>query len=267
MYELAVCARVGGISLGLQRAGFRTICYIEKHPYRVQVLQARMRDGELDDAPIWDDATTFDGSAFRGYVDILTAGFPCQPFSIAGTMRGERDERYLWPSICRIIRDTRPRYVLLENVPGVLASVDGRPAPLSNMLADLAALRYDAEWSSITAAAFGLPHQRERVFRVAYPGQGRWQRLLCLDLPDSLPAHYHRKRQTSNSLDSILALIPQVEQRMGEPSIFGSNDGLPCRVERLEAIGESVIPQIAEYVGRCVRHHALSRQNREEYPE
>lgn len=259
MYELAVCAGVGGISLGLQRAGFRTICYIEKDPYRAQVLQARMRDGELDDAPIWNDVRTFNGTPWRGCVDMLTAGFPCQPFSLAGTMRGERDERYLWPHIYQVICEVRPAYVLLENVPGVLVSVDGWPAPLSRILADLAALRYDAEWVCITAAAFGLPHQRERLFLVAYPRQGRWQRLLCLNVPDSLQAHYQRKRRASHPLGSILALVPQLEQRMGEPSVFGNDDGLPSQVERLEAVGEAVIPQIAEYLGCCIKQHSVNR--------
>lgn len=249
MYELAVCAGIGGISLGLQRAGYRTICYIEKDAYRAEVLKSRIRDGLLDDAPIWDDIITFDGQPWCGLVDILSMGLPCQPFSLAGDMLGEQDERYLWPHALRLICQIRPRFILMENVPGILMAVDGQPAPLSRIFADLAALRYDAEWMCNTAAAFGLPHQRERVFIVASPCQGRWQRLLCLNLPDSLQAHYHRKGQASNPLDSVLALVPQVEQRMGEPSVFRSNDGLSNQLERLEAVGEAVVPQIAEYIG------------------
>src|SRR5581483_3896314 len=110
MYELALCAGIGGISLGLQRTGrIRTVCYVEKDDYRSQVLIQRMRDGWLDDAPIWDDVTTFNGEPWCGRVDIISAGFPCQPFSTAGKQLAEQDKRHLWPDICRIIRQVRPR--------------------------------------------------------------------------------------------------------------------------------------------------------------
>lgn len=253
MYELALCAGIGGISLGLKRAGFRTVCYVERNPYRVAVLKARISDEMLDDAPIWDDVTTFNGKRWRGYVDIVSAGFPCQPFSQGGDMLGEEDERYLWPAIYQVIRDVRPAFIFLENVPGLLKSRNKRPAPISRIFADLAALRYDAEWHSITASAFGYPHERERVFVIAYPCQAGRPCILSGDIRYRVQDSRLPKRSTPKSLGALRDLIPQLEERLGEPAIFGSNDGLSCQLERLEAIGEAVVPDIAEHIGRCIK--------------
>lgn len=249
---LSLCSGIGGIDLGLQRAGIRTTCYVEHDAYRIQVLIARMQDGSLDEAPIWDDLTTFDGKPWRGCVDIVSAGFPCQPFSVAGDMRGEEDKRYLWPHIFRIICDVRPHYVLLENVPGLLMAAENRPAPMGKILADLAQGGYDAEWDVLPAAAFGASHLRERVFVVAYPSQGRWQRVLCRDLQDRIQAHLHGTWQTPIALASVWDRLSSLEQSLGEPSVLGTPDGFTYQMERLAAIGETVLPRIAEYLGMCI---------------
>jgi DNA (cytosine-5)-methyltransferase 1 len=116
----------------------------------------------LDQAPIWDDLTTFDGSAWRGRVDCVTAGFPCQPFSVAGSRLGVDDERWLWPAIRNIIREVGPRYVFLENVPQLVRH--GLPYVLS----DLANLGFDAEWGLYSAAEVGAPHKRDRFWLLAH---------------------------------------------------------------------------------------------------
>lgn len=248
MYELALCAGIGGISLGLRKAGFRTICYVEKNPYRVEVLKARIRDRYLDDAPIWDDLTTFDGKPWRGLVDILTAGFPCQPFSLAGERQGRDDERYLWPYIVHIIRHTRPRFILLENVPGLLIP-DGderrrRPAPFGDILADLASCGYIAQWQSLPAAAFGAPHFRDRVFVLAYDRQERIQRVFTRKI--SRVEEFSWCQNVRGIED--LRVRPDLP-----PSLFrGAGDGIPHWIQRLEAIGDAVVPPVAEYVGRCI---------------
>jgi len=107
---------------------------------------ARMGEATLDPAPIWDDLTTFKGAAWRGRVDLITAGFPCQPFSAAGEQRGIDDERWIWPDIARIIADVGPRYVFLENVTGLIRH------GLPHVLSDLAELGFDAEWGLFSAA-------------------------------------------------------------------------------------------------------------------
>ncbi len=161
---LAVCAGVGGLELALELVfgdAYRTVCFVEREAFVCADLVARMDEGILCQAPIWDDLDSFDGRRWRGLVDIVTAGFPCQPFSVAGQQKGLDDERWLWPSIERIIRDVRPRLVFLENVPPLV--VHG----LGAVLGTLAKLGFDAEWGLLSAADVGGSHGRERFYLLA----------------------------------------------------------------------------------------------------
>ncbi len=164
LHALHLCSGYGGFELALRLAGIpaRTVCHVERDAHAAAALVARMEDEALDRAPIWDDIETFDGRAWRGRVDIVTAGFPCQPFSAAGQRRGTEDERWLWPDIARIVRDVGPEYVLLENVTQLVRY--GLPYVLS----DLAALGFDAEWGCLPASAVGAPHRRERWWCLAW---------------------------------------------------------------------------------------------------
>lgn len=170
---LAVCAGVGAIELGLQlalgRDRYRTVGYIERDAYAAACLVARMADEALDQAPVWDDVATFDGGQWRGRVDLVSAGFPCQPFSQAGTRRGVEDERWLWPDVARVVREVGPGFVFLENVRGFLAEHGG----LGAVLGDLARLGFDAQWTVLSAAAVGATHRRERFWLLAYRHGGR----------------------------------------------------------------------------------------------
>jgi DNA (cytosine-5)-methyltransferase 1 len=171
VYELALFAGAGGGLLATKwLLGFRTVCYVENAAYPVEILKARIRDGWLDDAPIWGDARTFDGRPWRGCVDIVTAGFPCQPFSSAGRRLADRDERNLWPDTIRIIREIRPNFALLENVPALLYGSHGY---FGRILGDLAESGYDARWRMLSAAEVGAPHRRDRIWILAYSGNSR----------------------------------------------------------------------------------------------
>ena len=119
--ELSLFSGYGGFSLGLRLAGLqtRTVAYVEWEKYPQEILKARIKDGYLSDAPIFADISSFRGEQFRGLVDIITAGFPCQPHSVAGLQRGANDDRNKWPDTLRVIREVAPRYVLLENVAGI----------------------------------------------------------------------------------------------------------------------------------------------------
>lgn len=166
---LHLCSGYGGFELALRYAGIpaRTVCHVERDAYAAAALVARMEETRLDQAPVWDDVTTFDGQPWRGVVDFVTAGFPCQPFSVAGKKLGTDDERWIWPDIGRIVAEVGPRFVFLENVPGVVR------AGLGRVLGDLAHLGFDAEWSLLPATAVGAPHQRERFWCLGYPrGEG-----------------------------------------------------------------------------------------------
>jgi len=123
MNELCLFAGGGGGSIAsFHFHKWRTVCYVEWDKYCQKILQARIKDGLLSDAPIWDDIKTFNGKPWRGCVDIITAGFPCQPFSVAGKQKGIDDDRNGWPDTIRIIREVKPKYCLLENVAGLLAN-------------------------------------------------------------------------------------------------------------------------------------------------
>lgn len=201
MNELSLFTGIGGGLLGGFLLGWRTVCAVEKEPYCREVLFRRQRDGLLPMFPIWDDVRTFDGKPWRGTVDVVTAGFPCQPFSVAGRRRGEQDERNLWPDTIRIIREVRPRFALLENVPGLLAT-----RYFGRILGDISESGYDAEWDVISAADVGAPHLRKRLWillsnttrsRKSWLQQRRWGREGRQDQAN--PFHDGEKKLVANT--------------------------------------------------------------------
>ena len=160
-----------GYGLGLKLAGInvQTILYVEIDDYAQRIIQARIRDGYLDPGAIHSDIKTLDGKQYRGIVDIIAGGFPCQPHSVAGNRAGEADERNLWPDFLRCIRDVEPRVVLLENVPAIsTAPGDGRPAYSGTVVGQLSELGYCVEWDVVSAADAGAPHLRKRWWVAAY---------------------------------------------------------------------------------------------------
>ena len=174
--QLSLFTGYGGFELGLRLAGvnFRTVGYVEIDEYCQQVIQNRIRDGLLDWAPIIRDVRTADFRPLAGLVDLITAGFPCQPHSVAGKRAGAADRRNLWPDTLRAVREARPGYVLLENA-GVHLRNGGQPAYAYTVLADLAQVGYNAKWGLVSAQDAGAPHLRERWFCFAYPDRQRCQ--------------------------------------------------------------------------------------------
>ena len=163
---LHLFAGAGGGILGDILLGHRCVCAVEIEPYCQQVLSARQEDGILPWFPIFDDVRSFDGTPWRGLVDVVSGGFPCQDISSAGKGAGIEGERSgMWKEMARIIGEVRPRFALVENSP-VLTS-----RGLGVVLGDLAALGYDAEWGVLGASDAGAPHQRERIWIVAYPNR------------------------------------------------------------------------------------------------
>jgi len=163
MHELALFAGAGGGILGGQLFGWQTVCAVERDAYAAAVLAQRQNEGLLDLFPIWSDVTTFDGKPWRGIVDVVSGGFPCQDISPAGRGAGIGGERSgLWSEMARIIGEIRPHFCLVENSP-ILTS-----RGLGTVLGDLAARGYDAEWGVLGAADVGAPHKRERIWIMAY---------------------------------------------------------------------------------------------------
>jgi|SRR5215469_14078147 len=185
---MALCAGAGGLELGLRIAlgdDYRCVVYVEREGYAAATLVARMADKTLDPAPVWDDIATFDGKPWRGVVDIVSAGFSCQPWSGAGKRLGIEDERWLWPDIARVLCEVRPEWVFLENVGGLVRG------GIEHVLRDLAASGFDAEWDCVSAAEVGAPHIRQRLYILAHANQsGRGGVGGCCLSCDSDAAHW-----------------------------------------------------------------------------
>ena len=240
MNELALFAGIHGIGLGLKRAferrglPFRTVCYVEWDDYCVEVLRARMRDGLLDDAPIWGDITTFDGRPWAGCVDIVTGGFPCQDLSFAGRGAGLEGERSgLFYEMWRIVREVRPKIVLMENSTGLL----GRG--MDRVAAEVASSFYDIQGDCISAHAFGSPQVRERLFFIAYRDAINGEAGVGCKPNGQKPIFTNGDPKCSE----IWVEAADKAARM--------DDGIPGELyrQRVEVLGNAVVPQVAEYVG------------------
>jgi DNA (cytosine-5)-methyltransferase 1 len=161
MNELALFAGAGGGILGGHLLGWRTVCAVEWEPYPASVLCARQNDGLLPPFPVWDDVQTFDGKPWRGIVDVVSGGFPCQDISAAGKGAGIDGERSgMWREMARIIYEVRPKFVFVENSPMLTSRGLGR------VLGDLAEMGFDANWGVLGAANVGAPHKRDRIWIV-----------------------------------------------------------------------------------------------------
>ena len=229
---------IGGIDLGLQRAGMEIKWQVEIDPYCRRVLEK-----QWPGVPKYGDIRAIDWSSVEP-VDLIAGGFPCQPVSVAGRGRAQEDERWLWPDFARAVRMVRPEYVLVENVPGLL----GRGMGI--VLGDLAELGYDTEWQSIPAAAVGAPHLRWRVWIVAYPCNGGQRQLLqpLGELGSGAEANLG-----SNGEARAVADYNRLGNGGGhwaaEPNVGRVAYGLPKRVDRIVGLGNAVVPQIVTWIG------------------
>ena len=169
--ELALFAGIGGGIWGGKFLGWRTVCAVENDCYAATVLAQRQNDGTLEPFPIWSDVRTFDGRAWRGRVDVISGGFPCQDISIAGKHEGIDGSRSgLWSEMARIVSEVMPRRVFVENAPTLVDRGLGR------ILADFSNLGFDAEWGVFGAHSVGAPpapHSRKRLWILAYPASAR----------------------------------------------------------------------------------------------
>ncbi|MGJ8610742.1 MAG: DNA cytosine methyltransferase [Octadecabacter sp.] len=161
---ISLCAGVGGLDLGLHLAepGYRAVCHVERNSFAAATLVARMADTSLAPAVVWDDLKSFDGRPWRDRVHIITAGYPCQPFTYSGHRKGEDDPRHLWPDVARIVSEARPEWCFFENVPGHLS------LGFHDVCADLQDMGYRVAACVVSAAEVGGSHLRERMFILAH---------------------------------------------------------------------------------------------------
>ncbi len=237
MNELALFAGAGGGILGGKLLGWRTICAVERNAYAAQVLAQRQNDGALEPFPIWSDVCSFDGKPWKGIVDVVSGGFPCQDISVAGKGAGIDGEKSgLWKHMARIIDEVRPRVVFLENSPLLVSR------GLVRVLGDLAFMGFDAEWGIMGANDAGLHHNRKRIWIAAYADSYRSQGINAVSSPK---ARYSRASQGTD-IARVLGKIQRGEANcIPESWILGASNGVAARVDRTIAIGNGQVPAVA----------------------
>ena len=233
---------IGGFDLGLERAGMDIRWQVERDPWCQKILAKHWPD-----VPRYGDVTTLTGEELEP-VDLICGGFPCQPVSLAGQQKGTNDDRWLWPEFQRLVGVLRPRYVLVENVPGLLTANGGHA--FGEILGDLADLGYDCEWTMLSAADVGAPHLRKRVWIVA---DADHQRCVGGRQPEQREQQGSRRGKPHRRLsDGRVFDAPVGGQWTTEPDVGRVAHGVPRRVDRLRGLGNAIVPQCAEWIGRLI---------------
>lgn len=267
MRELSLFTGAGGGLLGTKLLGWEPIGYVEFNDYCQRVIRQRIIDGILPNAPIFGDIRAFisEGYAasYTGLVDVITGGFPCQPFSNAGKRLGADDHRNMWPATIDCIRIIRPRYAFLENVPGLVTS-----GYFGTILSDLHQSGYDCRWRILSAAEMGAPHQRDRFWIRAkqrdffshseYNGNGWWKQqpkgikeTIGKD-SDSNGERLERWSGKRQRLGIETLPVKKMWQGVPESELPRVVNGMADRVERTKAIGNGQVPTVAATAWRIL---------------
>lgn len=226
MRVLDLFSGIGGFSLGLERAGFETVAFCEIDPFCRKVLKKHWPK-----TPIYEDIKKLDGHSITA--DVICGGFPCQPHSYSGLRKASEDSRDLWPEYDRLIGEINPVFVIAENVLGILSSESGRY--FAGILRNLAERGYDAEWFNLPAGAVGAEHLRPRIWLVAYSNQAQLK-------GRSLSSRIHQEYTNSS----------YTRWGKDKPGVVRTSNGIPNWMDRVGALGNSVVPQIPELIGRAI---------------
>lgn len=250
MTHLSLFSGIGGLDLAAEWAGFETVGQCEFADYPHAVLMKHWPD-----VPKWRDIRTLTGESFYERtglhtVDIISGGFPCQPFSVAGKQRGKKDERYLWPEMLRVIKEIKPRWVAGENVPGIINIA------ADNVCADLERAGYETWIFNFEAAAVGAPHRRDRIAFVAHANEqgsqgrdsrgvqkrsGKWfAGTSGASVAYTENAERKRNRSKQNRMPRGFTNASWWET---EPNVGRVVDGVSNRVDRIKCLGNAVVPQ------------------------
>jgi len=266
LHVLSLFAGIGGFDLGLERTGgFKTVAFCEIEPFAVRVLNKHWPG-----VPVYGDVRELTADRLRAdgiAVDVICGGFPCQDISAAGKGAGiaEGTRSGLWSDFARLIGELRPSFVIVENVAELLGNGMGR------VCGDLAGLGYDAEWQDVSAEDIGAPHPRSRIWIVAYPCGARLERLWCTKRTEAQIAFTRRVNDDSNAsfvaglhrvgkrgLSAVIDANPHRPSWAGQqwpetqPLLCRVGHGFPDRVDRTTALGNAVVPQIPELIGRAI---------------
>ena len=296
MRVLDLFSGIGGFSLGLEAAGMETVAFCEKDSFCRKVLAQHWPN-----VPIHEDIRDLDGQSYRGTVDVVCGGFPCQPFSVAGLRQVKDDDRHLWPEMLRVIRECQPRWVIGENVSGFIRMA------LDDVCADLEREGYEVRTFILPACAVDAHHRRDRVWIVAHsdelgleehghreptqpvkadqrprsvahtdsqrelqregsqPEIGRWSGNGSEEGRNVPDPHDQglQGRQESRDTRGQGQTTDQQPPRLGEFSsgrdwppepdpLRRMAHGVPNRVDRIKALGNSVVPRLVEVIGKIV---------------
>ena len=280
MKVLDLFSGIGGFSLGLERAGMETIAFCEIEPFCRKVLNKHWPD-----VPVFDDIRNLSANDLPEKPDVICGGYPCQPFSVAGKQRGTEDDRHLWPEMFRIIKECRPTWLIAENVAGHVK------LGLDQVLFDLESAGYRTQPFVIPACGLNAPHRRERVWVVGYaehdgsfaaPFAGSSDQTGNHDTQGALPSL--ELEEAGGRADHEALADPQSQRVQGrgtggqqkprshartklslrsgegswetqwqtEPGVDRVVDGVPNRVDRIKSLGNAVVPQIPELIGRAI---------------
>lgn len=255
MKVLDLFSGIGGFSLGLERAGMQTVAFCEIEPFCQRVLQKHWPD-----TPIINDVKNINATELKKYgiesIDLICGGFPCQPFSVAGKKKGKQDDRDLWPEMFRIIKELQPRWIIGENVANFVNM------EFTRTKIDLESEGYSVQPFIIPACAVEAPHQRNRIWIVAHNNSQRTE--VSSKRQQSTKQMFgssSAKRALANA-ESLHAQGQLQRQRQGEswgscwrevePAICRSDDEVSNRVDRLKSLGNAVVPEIPEIIGRFI---------------
>lgn len=252
MNELALFAGAGGGILGGKLLGWNTVCAVEFEEHARNVLVARQNDGSLKPFPIWDDVRTFDGKPWRGRIDVISGGFPCQDISVAGRQKGLDGERSgLWSEYARIIGEVRPRYCFIENSPQLVR------LGLERVITDLAKMGYVSKWGIVGARHVTNTHKRDRIWILAY---SELYGLPSSTIAGSVATAIHDDKEGTNEASEpsgggtsrVLSGKPTQcgNVRTGEkwwatePELGRVANGVAYRMDRIKRIGNGQVPAV-----------------------
>lgn len=238
MRHASLFTGIGGFDLAAQWMGWDNVFQVEIDSFCQKVLEKNFPNVKR-----YGDIKDFDGTKYRGAIDVLSGGFPCQPFSVAGKRKGKNDDRYLWPEMLRVIKQVRPSFIVGENVTGIIGMA------LEQVLTEVEVEGYYTETFIIPACAVNAPHRRDRIWIIAYTVEfGRWQ-----------------KEETGLAMDRQLLLPEQREEstirreaHFSPPwlqvadAFCGVVHGLPRRVDRTRPIGNAIVPQVAYEIFKAI---------------
>lgn len=234
MKHLDLFSGIGGFALAAQWAGFETVAFCEIEDFPRRVLEKN-----FPGVPIHLDIRDLDGSEYEG-IDLITGGYPCQPFSVVGKRKGAEDDRHLWPEMRRVIAQAKPRWVVAENVAGHITM------GLDDVLSDLERDNYTAWAVVIPAAAVGALHKRERVWVVANSNDRNDKSSKVAG--SELRAEIEKQRANGDACSSSWGIDRWAAVKPGVPIVA---DGIPGRVDRFRAAGNAIVPQVAYEILRC----------------